>query len=495
MTTEEKNRYQNLIQAFALGALDKDDFIEIVHVLQTNEDFATQELGEYQNLTALLVSFINPKEVPSHSLDRILAKIDEIGVTATSRSSDRKTISFTKLTSFVDEPDAPKENDAPESSEIAGSTNDIDAQEDVDPYSLIRSQQSRPSNNRQPGFQRPAPMTQISGRGGDTPPRPGQPGAPEISPDSSIPGKSAEEIDEDSGLIPHIGRQGIPSESEYYNEIPEVQHGIIASDLEMEINEPSSEDAPVHPISPLRARRKQLIEQEVIEDADSAESEDEVITAGYDDNLVAVEKQKRKLNPIRGAVIDVSGSVTATAFWGVIGIMVICFSIVVYFLYSMFSGTEERLDAKLNELGATQAKTELLRNTVMMNQNLLLFISTVKTAGIVNLYGTEDYSEAYGKLFYAVKEKKGFLQFSNIMSFNSGKGFQLWIQQDGKYMKAGGINLPKQNVEFFELNDLPDLSQTGTFNILMTEENASGAETPSNNVILTGLLIMKAQAN
>ncbi|MBK7865607.1 MAG: hypothetical protein IPJ75_00620 [Ignavibacteriales bacterium] len=53
MTVEEKNRYQNLIQAFALGALDKDDFIEIVHVLQTNEDFATQELGEYQNLTAL----------------------------------------------------------------------------------------------------------------------------------------------------------------------------------------------------------------------------------------------------------------------------------------------------------------------------------------------------------------------------------------------------------------------------------------------------------
>ncbi|MBK6681352.1 MAG: hypothetical protein IPG53_15720 [Ignavibacteriales bacterium] len=68
MTVEEKNRYQNLIQAFALGALDKDDFIEIVHVLQTNEDFATQELGEYQNLTALLVSFINPKEVPLHSL-------------------------------------------------------------------------------------------------------------------------------------------------------------------------------------------------------------------------------------------------------------------------------------------------------------------------------------------------------------------------------------------------------------------------------------------
>lgn len=493
MTVEEKNRYQNLIQAFALGALDKDDFIEIVHVLQTDEDFATQELGEYQNLTALLVSFINPKEVPQHSLDKILAKIDELGETATSRSSDRKTISFTKLTSFVEQTDAPKGNNAPVKPQPDGSTADISPNEEIDPYSLIRSQQSRPSGSRQPGFQRPAPMTQISGRGKDIPPRPGQPVDFESSPKTS-PAEIAEEASE-SGLLPHIGSQGTPESGEYYDESVEVQMGLADSTPEFELNEPLPEDAPVHPISPLRARRKQFIEKEINEVPDYVEDNDVGGSADYDENPVYEEKQKRKFNPIRGAVIDVSGSVTATAFWGVIGIMIVSFSIVVYFLYSMFSGTEERLDSKLSELGATQAKTELLRNTVMMNQNLLLFISTVKTAGIVNLYGTEDYQEAYGKFFYGVKEKKGFLQFSNVMSFNSGKGFQLWIQKDGGYLKAGGINLPKQNVEFFELNDLPDLSQTGTFNILMTEENASGAETPSNNVILTGLLIMKAQAN
>lgn len=495
MTVEEKNRYQNLIQAFALGALDKDDFIEIVHVLQTNEDFATQELGEYQNLTALLVSFINPKEVPLHSLDKILAKIDEMGVTATTRSKDRKTISFTKLTSFVDEPDAPKDDDAPMNSENDGSTTDNAAEEDIDPYAMIRNQQSRAANNRQPGFQRPAPMTQIAGRGGEIPPRPGLNEPTETTPEFSSMENTEEGRGDDEGLIPHIGRDGRPEEPEFYDREDEIQSDIFNEDLEMEITEPAQEDAPVHPINPLRARRKQLIEQEMVGEADPVEEIEEEITTGYEENTVSEEKQKRKLDRMRGAVIDVSGSVSATAFWGVTGVMVICFSIVVYFLYMMFSGTEERLDAKLNELGATQAKTELLRNTVMMNQNLLLFISTVKTAGIVNLYGTEDYSEAFGKLFYAVKEKKGYLQFSNIMSFNSGKGFQLWIQKDGKYLKAGGINLPKQNVEFFELNDLPDLSQTGTFNILMTEEDAAGAETPSNIVILTGLLIMKAQAN
>lgn len=130
-----------------------------------------------------------------------------------------------------------------------------------------------------------------------------------------------------------------------------------------------------------------------------------------------------------------------------------------------------------------------------MNQNLLLFFSSVKTAGLVNLYGSDDFPETFGKFFYGVKEKKGFLQFSNIMSFNSGKGFQLWIQTGEKYVKAGGLNIPDQNVEFFELNDLPDLAQTGTFKVILTEESVNGSETPSNTVIMSGLLIMKAQAN
>lgn len=495
MTTEEKNRFQNLIQAFALGALDKDDFIEIVHVIQTNDDFATQELGEYQNLTSLLVSFINPKEVSPHALDRILAKIDEMGVSATTRSADRKTISFTKLTSFVEETDAPNSEDAPTTTETIGSTNAQPSIEEIDPYNLIRSGQSRPPSSRQPGFQRPAPSTQISARGSEMSPRQEQAGVPNITPETSFPDQSDNDEVEETGMFPHLSNDGMPEQGNTFGSEQEIQSDIYRNEMELEINEPEPGDAPVHPINPLRARRKQFIEKEIAEESSLDDENYQERVPEYNENSAPAEVEKRKLNPFRGAVIDVSGSVTATAFWGVIGMLVICFSIVIYFLYAMFSGTEERLDAKLNELGVTQAKTELLRNTVMMNQNLLLFISTVKTAGVVNLYGTQDYSDAFGKMFYAVKEKKGYLQFSNVLSFNTGKGFQLWIQKDGKYLKAGGVNLPKQNVEFFELNDLPDLSDTGTFNIIMTEENASGADTPSNIVVMTGLLIMKAQTN
>lgn len=486
MTTEEKKKFENLIQAFALGALDKDDFIEFVHYMESNEDFARQELGEYQNLTALLVSFINPKEPPQQSLERILTRIDELGNSSPSRSPERKTISFTKLTSFVEESEDNKAKDATKNVE------ELIESPEVDPYNIVRNDQARPSFNRQPGFQRPGLSTQMNARGGEPQERPGNGDRPVVGRDE--PGEEPVENgnETESGFFPHLSREQIvpdaPVEPLYSAEQQEPDPPF----YDIKIDEPDAEDAPVNPISPRRARRKQLIEKEVGE-----EFQEEPVEMAEDQipEPRAQEQGVKSRKSFRGNIIDVSGSVTATAFWGVTATILICFAVVVYFMFSMIQASEEKLDNKIKDLGTAQAKTELLKSTVMMNQNLLLFFSSVKTAGLVNLYGSDDFPETFGKFFYGVKEKKGFLQFSNIMSFNSGKGFQLWIQTGEKYVKAGGLNIPDQNVEFFELNDLPDLAQTGTFKVILTEESVNGSETPSNTVIMSGLLIMKAQAN
>ncbi len=486
MTTEEKKKYENLIQAFALGALDKEDFIEIVHVMQSNEDFAWQELGEYQNLTALLVSFINPKEPPQQSIERILTRIDEIGNSSPSRSSDRKTISFTKLTSFVEEGEDSSLKETDQKVEEL-----IDSPE-IDPYNIVRSEQARPVINRQPGFQRPGLSTQMVGRVAEPQGRP----EPEERPIDSNTGRIEDEVESDeetgSGFMPDLSREELlPDAPEMnYNATEHLEPEQPYYDIRIE--EPDIEDAPPHPISPRRAQRKQLIEKEVGE-----EIQEELNTVAPDEvpGSYVQEKEIKSQKSFRGNIIDVSGSVTSTAFWGVVATIVICFSIVIYFMFSMIQSSEDKLDSKIKELGTAQAKTELLKSTVVMNQNLLLFFSSVKTAGMVNLYGSDDFPDTFGKFFYGVKEKKGFLQFTNIMSFNSGKGFQLWIQTGEKYVKAGNLNVPDQNIEFFELNNLPDLSQTGTFKVILTEENVGGSETPSNTVIMSGLLIMKAQTN
>ncbi len=482
MTAEEKKKYENLIQAFALGALDKEEFIETVHAIESSDDFAWQELGEYQNLTSLLVSFIDPREVPAQSLERILTKIDEIGSPMPSTSPERKTISFTKLSSFVDDAD-----NTPEPDKIEETEEDTPAA--ADPYALGRGDQARPVINRQPGFQRPGLNTQMAGRGAAEPAaRPEVEERPEFTRDE--PGYQPEIEDGGSaGFMPHLSREGITGmDDETYAERTTEEIYESAS-FGMTVDEPYEEPVPRGPINPRRAQRKQLIEQELHAEPDDTIAAGPEITG----EPAPVHKGGKRAGIAAMGPVQVTGTVTAAAFWGVIAIVVLTFSVVIYIMFAMVSGTEQKLDSKIKELGTAQAKTELLRSTVTMNQNLLLFFSSVKTAGLVNLFGTDDFPETFGKFFYGVKEKRGFLQFTNITSFNSGKGFQLWIQVGGAYMRAGGVNVPDQNIEFFELNDIPDLSQSGTYKVMLTEENVTGAETPSNTVIMSGLLIMKAQ--
>ncbi len=482
MTTEEKKKYENLIQAFALGALDKEEFIDTVHAIESSDDFAWQELGEYQNLTSLLVSFIDPREVPAHSLERILTRIDETGSPMPSTSQERKTISFTKLSSFVDDSaDAPESPDEPSEED----ENELP----LDPYAIGRNGQARPVVNRQPGFQRPGVHTQMAVRGAAEPvPRPEVEERP--APVEEEAGYDAE-IEEETGVMPHLSRESIPGEPAEIFPERTTEEKYQSASFGMTIEEPQADDTQRGPINPRRAQRKQLIEQEV-------HAAEETVSAQYSVPGFDERSSSQGYEGVRGSsrfpgVSTATGGVTSMAFWGVTGVIVVTFSVVIYIMFSMVSGAEEKLDAKIKELGTAQAKTELLRSTVTMNQNLLLFFSSIKTAGLVNLYGSDDYPETFGKFFYGVKEKRGFLQFTNITSFNAGKGYQLWIQVGGAFKKAGGVNVPDQNIEFFELGEIPDLAQSGTYKVMLTEENVSGADTPSNTVIMTGLLIMKAK--
>ncbi len=67
--------YSSLLYAYALGCLDKDDYIKLIEYLSHSKDFPWQELGEYQNLAALLPSFLNIEEPPNGLKDRVARKL------------------------------------------------------------------------------------------------------------------------------------------------------------------------------------------------------------------------------------------------------------------------------------------------------------------------------------------------------------------------------------------------------------------------------------
>jgi len=72
------NEYYDLLYAYALGCLNKSDLKRLQDYLKTSEDFAWEELGEYQNLIALLPSILST-EVPNPQLkDKVARRLYRI---------------------------------------------------------------------------------------------------------------------------------------------------------------------------------------------------------------------------------------------------------------------------------------------------------------------------------------------------------------------------------------------------------------------------------
>ncbi|KAB2907158.1 MAG: collagen-like protein [Ignavibacteriales bacterium] len=644
MSPEEKQKYENLIQAFALGALDKDEFIETVHAIESSDDFAWQELGEYQNLTALLVSFIDPKDVPPHLIEHILTKIEETISPASTILPGKKRISFTKLGSFAAEP-TPTGTDSGSSfggsqssgssgfqpfapfgsfgassgAVSSGSGNARSGQSGQSGVPGQSGQSGVPGQSGQSGFSEQSGQFGQSGHLGLSG-QPTHPGyiAPSGSPSNSADGSSssgssfstpssiegsfdsAPSRDDQSsarrggrpqGGIPRLpgfgrppvsGRDGSFSLDSFGDDLsgsnsggagegfgggdkaPELTGGnvegevnnggspttdtlserlIDASEMphfdpysgtitdepatqtpEYEgseegytVDEPTDEAEPEHQITPQRALRKKLIDQEIGEEETTgtigakagnqgalqpqgsegfvaSQSASQPYPTGQEKPGVYAGAQQRHYEGggIYGAT-EKTGGVSKALFWGVLGSVVVLFSVMVIVLLTLVINSDEKIDRRLNELGTAQKKSEIMKSTAIINQDLILFLATSKVVGIVNLIGSDDYPGAYGKFFYSVSDKRGFLQFSNVTSFNAGKGFQLWIQDDGKYEKVGDVVAPSQNLEFFELDGVPDLSKGGSYKLMLTEEDINGAETPSNTVIMSGMLLFKRE--
>jgi len=67
--------HKELLHAFSLGCLSKKDFDIFVSVLENNEPFAYEELGEFQNLAALLPAILNIETPAPEVKDKVARKL------------------------------------------------------------------------------------------------------------------------------------------------------------------------------------------------------------------------------------------------------------------------------------------------------------------------------------------------------------------------------------------------------------------------------------
>ncbi len=81
----EENKYYDLLYAYAIGCLDTEENIELENYLNSGDEYPWQELGEYQNLVALLPSILEI-ETPGEKLkDAVALKLYKINSAKSSR--------------------------------------------------------------------------------------------------------------------------------------------------------------------------------------------------------------------------------------------------------------------------------------------------------------------------------------------------------------------------------------------------------------------------
>ena len=74
----DKNEYYEFLYAYAFGCLDEDDLKSLTNYLASNEDYFWQELGEFQNLSALLPSILNIEKPEPEVKDKVARKLYRI---------------------------------------------------------------------------------------------------------------------------------------------------------------------------------------------------------------------------------------------------------------------------------------------------------------------------------------------------------------------------------------------------------------------------------
>ncbi|MBE2280659.1 MAG: hypothetical protein IAE91_09720 [Ignavibacteriaceae bacterium] len=528
-----KQELEAMLYAFSLGCLDKDDFINLMDYFQTGEDYLWQDLGEYQNLSCLLASFLDFKQPPATVLDSLVAKYG-ISANISFKSSSREETKPQPPQVNLSQPDAvtPPPPVAPKSSRMTvldhfnvdapQSGEDEDEDDIFVPETVGRSssrpstdEQRRPAENGRPESSiRPGMNTQAEVRSGDNAGKK----LGRMPWEEPAEGESDIKNDDDFSFEQDPHSVLTPEEQEAISPPINFQTAATTPGDIFEISEPEPEK-PV--INSARAKRKQLLNAEVVLSQETINEVNSAPVLEYheppQDFVRGDVREKGKFftpepepesqvaqptyypqqppppPQIIERIVEVNNAkntgISQGLFWGVTSaiVLILCLLIVVFFLD--MTETKQMVNKKVDELNIAINANQNLRNTVSINQDLLFFLSNSGTIGVANLFGTIDHPDAAGKFFYNPVAKDGYLQLGGLFTFDTNKGFQLWMKSDGKITKLGEVVLVTQNLQFFKIKNLPDLNIPMKADLFVTEEPVTGSLNPSQIVCLTGMLI------
>ncbi len=120
-------------------------------------------------------------------------------------------------------------------------------------------------------------------------------------------------------------------------------------------------------------------------------------------------------------------------------------------------------------------KIQNLSSRINENRDLQKVLQT-KDIEIINLKGTENSPESFGKLIIGTLNRNSILQLSNLPVLSGNEVYQLWMKNNNQYTPVGVFN-PKKDIDYFHFT-LPQLPVSNQAVFILTEESSEGAVKP-----------------
>ncbi len=442
--------YYDLLHAYALGCLDAEDFNRLIEYFKEAGDYPWQELGEYQNLVALLPSILNI-EIPEIRLkDKVARKLyrikDEIRDKRTRTMyalpdennedpalkfpEDEKKIDFQKFNESAEPPEEAEEAseeilNEPEIEEEKEQNEVIEepVAEDEQPEENFFTTEKLKTNTQE--FEVVTSSKNTSSR------RPSQ--------DTQIRGRNDEVKKED--FTEEETEPELESEPENVEEIQDTD--------------------------------------EIIDLRDTSENENELDNESKANSKNYEIKHRKSYYEIKEEQAKGKKGSFVSIFLAVLLVIVISVIAVIYF---KLNGDVKNYKSDIDKLNR---QVNTLSNKVSTNQDLQSVLQA-KNVRIVDLKPTKLDQDGYGKLIISFDNSKGYLQLSPHIELPDGKAFQLWVAISGVNISLG-VYQPQSGVEYFPFT-IPELSNQTSTKFIITEEPVTGSSRPSKNIVLDGTL-------
>lgn len=422
--------YQSFLYAYALGCLDKDDFIQLVEHLESGESFSWQELGEFQNLAALLPSFLRLEEPDVKVKDRVARKLYRLkdekrpaaqqpppaSIPGNPFARTQTTYHKKMKTQIIEAP--PKAVTQPERTAIPD--DEIQVPQEFKPQGSI--------SQRSAEGQRPQQDTQIRNRSQqEVPDRPDQ----------------QEERTEFSDFG-KLHMPDMPEEETQQNEEEFIINQAGYGDTS------ESADTPNIPAPP------------------AAESAKTASSPGSPD-LEAIRRQvvenvsRQEFAPVEP--IEIKAGISPVIFSITVLLLVAGMAGLYYYLSPRFTKQQAEVNKLRDEF--TTKVAEVNRNSEVM----ILLAS--KGSYAITLHGSNRYPEAYGQFIYNRENKRGILMIANLPASAPEMGYQLWYEIKDKKIPVG---MPLEfgtgglKIEYFNFPTVPSFPAGEKALLYMTAE-------------------------